>query len=203
MPGPMAIVRFGSCGVVHEDLDVGQIIVPESAIMIQQNFFGITPDPFLISKPCSGCRALNEEVATELKANSCSSQLYQVPTGGIDASSDSFYASQGRPSGCFDQDTKWLFPKIQELYPKHHIFEMEAYYLYKLGEMSTKEKKIYAGCACIGLFHRTKHHIIESHKVRILEIIGGKSLLDAITKFTFPETEPENTTRLRTLLGGK
>ena len=87
------MVRFGSCGVVHDKVDVGDIIVPESAIMIQQNFFDETSGPFLISKPCPGDKPLTDVVVKELQA--CSGSFFKVATGGIDASSDSFYASQG------------------------------------------------------------------------------------------------------------
>jgi hypothetical protein len=74
---------------------------------------------------------------------------------------------------------------------------------YKLAEMSVKEKKIYAGSACIGLFHRIKHDIVEGYKVKVLELMGAKALMDAVTKFEFPEGVPEAEARLRELLKGK
>ena len=92
--GPMAIVRLGSCGIVHDKVDVGDMIVPESAIMVQQNFFDETSGPFLIAKPCPADQKLTEHVVNELKENAGS--FFKVATGGIVASTDSFYASQGR-----------------------------------------------------------------------------------------------------------
>ena len=89
----MAIVRFGSCGIVHPDVTVGDIIVPDQAIMVQQNFFDKTSGPFLISEPCSGCPELNALTAKHLKA--ATAAKISVATGGIVASTDSFYASQG------------------------------------------------------------------------------------------------------------
>ncbi len=71
---------------------------------------------------------------------------------------------------------------------------------YKLAEMSAKHSKIYAGCACIGLFHRLKGEIIDKFKVKAAEVIGGKALLDAVTKFQFPESEPEHTIHLKSVL---
>ena len=66
--------------------------------------------------------------------------------------------------------------------------------------MTVPGSKIYAGCACIGLFHRLTQKIVEEYKSKVLEIIAGKSLLDALTEFEFPEKEPENTIRLKALL---
>lgn len=66
--------------------------------------------------------------------------------------------------------------------------------------MSVKDKKIYAGSACIGLFHRKKKDIIEGYKVKIMELMGAKALMEAVTKFQFPEGEPEGTKHLKELL---
>ncbi len=88
----MAIVRFGSCGIAHEDVEVGSMIVPETATMIQQNFFDDS-GPFLLAKPAKADERLNTLVANELKENAAG--FYKVATGGVVASTDSFYASQG------------------------------------------------------------------------------------------------------------
>ena len=63
-----------------------------------------------------------------------------------------------------------------------------------------KDSKIYTSSACIGLFHRIKGEIVDKFKVKALEVIGGKALCDAVTKFQFPEGEPDNTVKLKTLL---
>lgn len=91
--GPMAVVRFGSCGVVHEDVNVGEIIVPESSIMVQQNFFDDS-GPFLLSKPAFADKKLTELIINEL--NAVSAKFFKVATGGMVASTDSFYPSQGK-----------------------------------------------------------------------------------------------------------
>jgi len=41
---------------------------------------------------------------------------------------------------------------------------------------------------------------VEGYKVKILELMGAKGLMDAITKFKFPEGVPETDERLRKLL---
>lgn len=91
--GPMAIVRFGSCGIVDEEVKVGDIIVPESSIMVQQNFFDDS-GPFLLSKPAYADKGLTELITKELKT--VSAGFFEVATGGMVASTDSFYASQGK-----------------------------------------------------------------------------------------------------------
>lgn len=91
--GPMAMIRFGSCGVLHEDLNVGDMIVPSTSIMVQQNFFDDS-GPFLLSKPTAGDETILKLMAEELK--STSHGIFPVATGGMVASTDSFYASQGK-----------------------------------------------------------------------------------------------------------
>ncbi len=93
VPGPIAIVRLGTCGIVHPDLNVGDVIVPDKAIMVQQNFFDKTSGPFLISEPVACAPKLNELVAKWIEKDAGS--FTKVRTGGIDATTDSFYASQG------------------------------------------------------------------------------------------------------------
>ena len=92
VPGPMAIVRFGSCGVVHESVGVGDMIVPNTAIMVQQNFFDDS-GPFLLSKPAKADDRLTSLVTEAMEINA--SGFFKVATGGVVASADSFYASQG------------------------------------------------------------------------------------------------------------
>jgi len=201
IPGPMAVVRLGSCGIVHEDVNVGQVIVPDTAIMTQQNFFDDTSGAILLSKPAKSDPKLTALVAQEVEANA--KGFTKVATGGLVASADSFYAAQGRSMDAFDQDCSKLLATIKAKYPNHHIFEMEAYYMYKLAELSKPTHKIYTSSACIGLFHRIKHDIVEKYKVKALEVITGKALMDAVTKFQFPEGEPENTKHIKELLTKK
>lgn len=131
--GPMTIVRFGSCGIVHDDVNVGDMIVPKASIMVQQNFFDDS-GPFLLSKPALADEKVTELVTAELKT--AAAGFFKVATGGVVASTDSFYASQGkvlgnvgRASECFDQDCSKLVETIAAKHPNHHIFEMEAHYL--------------------------------------------------------------------------
>ena len=94
VPGPIAMVRLGTCGIVHPGVNEGDIIVPDKSIMVQQNFFDKTSGPFLISEPVPCCAQLNELVAKCIRQDAGS--VTKVVTGGIDASTDSFYSSQGK-----------------------------------------------------------------------------------------------------------
>ncbi len=90
-----------------------------------------------------------------------------------------------------------------ERYPKAAILEMETHILYTLAERSVPGKKIYGGCACIGLFHRKTKRIVPEDRVHFLEKNGGKEVLESLAEFKFPEGEPENTERLlRKILNG-
>lgn len=123
----MAIVRLGTCGIVKKDINVGTIIVPDSSVLVQQNFFGFSPDPFLISPPCKGCNDLISLVGKDIRAKA--GTAFTVDEGGLDASTDSFYCSQGRPSEAFDQDCSALISTLESKFPTHKIFEMETFLL--------------------------------------------------------------------------
>ena len=194
--GPMAFVRFGTCGILTDKIPPGCIEVPHSSIMIQTNWdFDFDNDPvdeaFHISKPCKANPQLSSSLINAIGRNIGKDKIFS----GIDGTADSFYSSQGRSDNHFKEKNFKLLDQLIKKYPEMHILEMETHIFYKLAELSL-EPKIYASCGCITLFNRITNEILPDKEGKYLEFAGGKSLLEGITEFQFPEGEPENTKRL-------
>ena len=97
IPGPMAMLRFGTCGVIAPTITPGDIIIPKETILLQQNYDfdpkQDTPETqFYISKPCPADEKLHEFLITKaselIEANS-------IHKDGIMATADTFYSGQG------------------------------------------------------------------------------------------------------------
>ena len=108
--GPMAIVRFGSCGIVQAATAPGSICVAtEGSISVTRNF-----DNFLEDSPASGAggAAAGYNLSQPVVAHGGLSSLLtssltdalgpERVVGGMNATCDSFYGSQGRIGTHFD-----------------------------------------------------------------------------------------------------
>lgn len=95
--GPMAMLRFGTCGAVNPSIVPGDIIIPKDCILVQQNY---DYDPktekpenqFYISKECPGDEKLHDllvKKACELMGESV------IHKDGIMATAETFYSGQG------------------------------------------------------------------------------------------------------------
>ena len=98
IPGPMVMLRFGTCGVVDEKVVPGDIMVPFSTVLIQQNydFDASTEAPekqFYISKPSICFKGLHEAVS---KKFSTAISKDSVHNDGIMATALTFYSGQGK-----------------------------------------------------------------------------------------------------------
>jgi uridine phosphorylase len=203
--GPIAMVRFGTCGIVNKDIKAGDIIIPsEGSICIQENYdFEPAKDPtekaYHISKVSLPNKELSELLVTNFKKITKEENIKR----GIDASADSFYSSQGRVDLNFKEYNKGLIELATVKYPNLSILEMETHVLFTLAERSVPGKKIYASCACIGLFERLTKKIVGEERVKFLESEGGKMVLESMVQMKFPEGEPENSKRLIELISKK
>lgn len=96
--GPIAMIRFGTCGVIEDSVPVGDIIIPKTSLLVQQNFdFDpiVDKDPskaFFISKPCLADPGLHSLLAS--KFESCLGKAH-IHKEGLDATCDTFYTCQG------------------------------------------------------------------------------------------------------------
>ena len=98
LEGPMAVARFGTCGVIEEKVPAGDIIIPESAVYVQQNYdynHEVGQDDskaFFISKPCVATLALHQLLTTKFEVLIGKEHVHNY---GLNATCDTFYSCQG------------------------------------------------------------------------------------------------------------
>ncbi|CAG8611787.1 12244_t:CDS:2 [Acaulospora morrowiae] len=140
--GDLTIIRLGMCDSIGNP-NVGDVIVPHGAFSISRNYdyfikgvdtvdcLPIVDNPYNISKVAYGSEELSRELKAELSQALYPSPIYTC----LNASSDSFYASQGRIDPNFIDDNNELITTIVEKYPDVHIMDMENFILYHLANM--------------------------------------------------------------------
>jgi len=182
--GPMLVIRYGTCGGVHPDVTVGSVCVASSARYIYRN-----PDAFrknadsklrkyIFSEPVDPDAQLTEALTKCLKAS-----LGRHVFVGENASCDSFYSSQARPSPHhFEDHNENLFVEVRTALPELYTFEMETFHLFDLAEVSVKpQETLRAAGAAIICASRSNSIVITPEKIHSLEIEGGRAILEAIT----------------------
>lgn len=154
--GPMWIIRFGSCGSIRDSVKVGQICVVDSAVMITRNwdYFSSETDnkerlgnkadipravvsaaaatPYLISKPVLPDATLTKNLLAALSNPSI------TVTQGLNASADTFYASQGRRDVRFADANSELIDTLRARHPGAATLEMETFVLIHLARCTTR-----------------------------------------------------------------
>jgi len=114
--GPMAIIRLGTCGTIKEDVEIGSIVVASKGstfILRNPDAFGSqSPDisPYFFCKPISSDQELSASLSANLKLSVRSSSIVE----GMNASADTFYASQGRHDCNFTDNNKDIIPNLLE-----------------------------------------------------------------------------------------
>jgi len=198
--GPMAIIRFGSCGTI-KDIETGSIAVATGAFMISRNYDYFTNDdeasPYLISDACDADKELQEILYKNL-IKECENDKIKVVKG-LNGSADSFYSSQARSDSNFVDSNEHLFDDIKKKHPKCITLEMETFGLFHLAKCcsstyhkgsepkSKKAKKaptdnneIKAAATTMIFANRVNNTFISSEKIPILQEKMIKSVLDSL-----------------------
>ncbi|GAA6043978.1 hypothetical protein JCM8097_003417 [Rhodosporidiobolus ruineniae] len=136
--GPLAIVRFGSCGSLLPSLPVGSIGVPQKALQISTNydhFHGEKGSPYLMSRPFEADEGLHQALIKSLEDNvaSPSCPIRSLP---LHASADCFYSSQGRIDANFRDENETLIDDLLVKYPECSSLEMETAHLLHLASIA-------------------------------------------------------------------
>ena len=183
--GPMAIVRFGTCGTPDENISVGDFGVTTDAIVVQRNpdafRKGASKDitPYVYSARIPSCEALGNLIEEEAKKLMPAEKVHR----GLTASADSFYSSQGRVDPAFDDRNANVIDEMLEKYPDLKMIEMESATLLDLADVAVE--KVYASACAIILAQRKKNDFLSHDEKHRLEVIAGTSCLNALTKFEF------------------
>lgn len=137
--GPLAMMRFGTCGVIHPELEAGNVIVAKKgAVFIQSNheemIKGNESKSYRISKPVLP----DEKLAKKMMENIQEIIGKETVRAGMNCSADSFYGSEGRYDPNFRDHNDHLIDNLREKYPETASLEMETFTLLHLGKLSTE-----------------------------------------------------------------
>ncbi|KAJ3440600.1 uridine phosphorylase [Anaeramoeba flamelloides] len=199
--GDMVFLRFGTCGVVREDIPIGNIVISTSSIMGRRDYnlverqikerdnsesnesyenkwgqnkvfpYEISEEPILANEKL--CDLLEECLGNNLGKEKVSK--------GLNLSADSFYSTQGRKVSTFFDHNQGFVEMVQKKFPDFTTMEMETYIYFHLAKSCVK-KNIYASAACIALAQRISGKFLKN-SIRIeREKVGGLSCLEALSK---------------------
>lgn len=134
--GDMLVIRLGSCGSLT-DLPVGTIVLPASSVACTRNLdFDFTSCdpwevPYRLSKPVSADPALHIALRDALESTRPPSLNYLVVPNAVNASTDSFYSSQGRQTSFQDHNAS-LIDHLKAAVSGLTTLEMETFWIFHL-----------------------------------------------------------------------
>ncbi|KAL6305736.1 purine and uridine phosphorylase [Sparassis latifolia] len=135
LSGDMLVVRFGSCGAVI-DVPVGTVVVPKSSICVTRNYDfpfagGSSQEyPYKISRPIAADSELHAALHDALNKQRSSEEM-SVVDHVMNASTDSFYSSQGRQTSFPDYNAD-LIDRLKSCHRNLATFEMETFHILHL-----------------------------------------------------------------------
>lgn len=199
--GPMAIIRFGTCGGLSDKVAPGSVVVSgKGSIMVRRN-----PDAFFadnngklpyydISRIMPASERLSQALLEE--ANKLVPKMKEHRAiaeakdhdkisvyDGINVTACSFYSSQGRLDPAFDDFNETILEDIKKKYPDVYTMEMESYHLLDLAHNS--KGSIQAATMAITLSDRTSGYVISNDLLSNQETTFGAAVLDCLAKFLF------------------
>jgi len=188
--GPMAIVRFGTCGGLTHEAAAGSIVVASSG----SGYITRNPDAFVncydnspvdtsvkaynMHRVAPADADLSQLMFSELRANEKLEEKYIIQ--GTNVTAESFYSSQGRIDPGFDDRNTDIFQQVNAHYPTATTFEMETFMLLHLAKCS--KVTIKASAAAIVVANRPTGNVISGDSLELHEAEGGRSILEAIVK---------------------
>ncbi|KAG2357708.1 nucleoside phosphorylase domain-containing protein [Suillus spraguei] len=134
--GDMLVIRLGSCGCLT-DLPVGSLVLPASSVACTRNVdFDFTSRdpwevPYRLSKPVSADPDLHRVLYDALEATRPPSLKNLVVSNTVNASTDSFYSSQGRQTSFQDHNAS-LIDHLKASVSDLATLEMETFWIFHL-----------------------------------------------------------------------
>jgi uridine phosphorylase len=134
--GDMLVIRLGSCGCLT-DLPVGSLVLPASSVACTRNvdfdFTSFDPweVPYRLSKPVSADPDLHRALHNALEATRPPSLNTLVVSNTVNASTDSFYSSQGRQTSFQDHNAS-LIDHLKATVSGLTTLEMETFWIFHL-----------------------------------------------------------------------
>jgi len=197
--GPMVIIRLGTCGTPSFSVTVGTLCLAEGSVCILRNY-----DAFLADqqqkqqiKKEEKVKALNnyyhltkcvesDKEITELMEKELTAMGAKFVKG-LNASSDTYYGSQGRKTNDFADNCDSLIEELMEAHPKICSFEMETFHLLHMAACSGGTLR--ASAAAIALGQRRTNEKLPVEEKKKCEKLGGQALINVLTKIKLNEIE--------------
>jgi uridine phosphorylase len=140
----MAIVRFGTCGGLTDTTGAGSIVVADGAALVMRNsdYFSYlyrghiqdsTEDPYRKSEVAPANPLLSSLLASALSEEV---ELAGKIHRGVNITAESFYGSQGRIDGNFEDENLSLISSVVSHYSNAKSMEMETFQLLHLAHCS-------------------------------------------------------------------
>ena len=182
--GPMAVIRFGTCGGLAKEAGAGTVVVADKgAALITRNVDAFTryytesndnndtiphADAYTLSQVCPAHAGLSSILSQEL-----TSKLGQEKVKfGINVTGDSFV----------DYNQELITNYVCERLPTAASMEMETFNLYHLALCSAKQP-IHASAAAIVVANRHSADVADGNVINDLECQGGEAVLATLAAF--------------------
>ncbi|KGG51906.1 uridine phosphorylase [Mitosporidium daphniae] len=192
--GPMAVIRFGTCGSLNAEDEIGSICVSTASCLVSRN-----PNYFIAKRSSASSKTTTPYAVSELEQSdtsltslllsSLSEEKEVVAVSGINATADSFYSSQGRRVGDPASNTLYFVDENEELIDSltrstHPVrtLEMETFQLLHLANCASTTK-IHATAMVMIVANRPKNlFAFSDERKELLERIAGRCALQALSK---------------------
>lgn len=216
--GPMAIIRFGSCGSL-KDIETGSIAIAKGAFMISRNYDYFKNEkegssPYLISDVCKADEQLQKILKKNLE-DECRKDKINIVEG-LNGSADSFYGSQARTDDDFVDFNSTLLEEIHKKHPECITLEMETFGLFhlsecckstynkkkmikekdepskkriKLSDDEVKDNSIKVAATTMIFANRVTNAFLESEKIPVLQARVTKALLNTLVEIDLGKQE--------------
>ena len=182
--GELAFVRLGTCGAIQTPPGtLGSVIVAsKGAVLVRRNpdAYGDKSVPkYFVSKPALPDADLSALLEREMAA---ALDNESTVVGAMNASADSFYASQGRTGDDFDDANEDILDElILKSYPDVVSLEMETFHLLDLARCSSDGSVKAASCAIV-LAERRSNDFLSAERIAFMERAAGRAALSTLAK---------------------
>lgn len=193
--GPMLFMRLGTAGTPLVDVPVGSIAISTGSVEVNQmaSLFGSEPMNdirnnfkselyyYISKKPVPADPKLSQMLHHKLK-DQLNEDNGMVVTG-INATADTFYASQGRLGSYFNDHNDDLMQNLMEKHPNFVSLEMETFQLLHLANQAIPENSIRAAASVIIIANRASNEFLPPELLQRRERQAGLACLQALTSF--------------------
>eukprot|EP01069_Polyplicarium_translucidae_P007705 Polyplicarium_translucidae@DN3142_c0_g1_i1.p1 len=171
---PMAIVRVGTCGVLADEAESGDVMIAKGGSFYSYVDYGKAkpgePAPYGLAgpEPCSD--KLTDLLAKHVK------ELGAPHFLGLNCAGETFFACQGRKNDCFNDDNSHVLQSIVDAGAAS--MEMESHQLFFLA--NRRKAPTYAAACHIGVVHRHKKNNVTPSILQQRELEAGEAALKAL-----------------------